>query len=243
MKRKLLYVFICSIVFVFVFALTSFAYGFMPPTNPDGNDDIFVVPESTHKLRGVTVTLLDVEYQTAIFTFDYYNADFDGFFHSDVQTYSQYIGWQAQLDTPGTWLNEWVYGAYERYSNWFEFSLIVNEALSNWRAWDELSTENGLLQENLNSCASYAEELEVRVAKLQEQLDKGGRWQDGYNAGITDGENVTSGIITVFTAPLTMLAGWFNFTIFGINFASLIKFFVSLSLVAWLFKKLKTESE
>lgn len=243
MKRKYLYLFICTIVLAFVFSLTAFAYGYMPPTNPDGDGDIFIVPESTHKLQGVTVTLLDVEYQTAIFTIDYYNVDFQGFFNSSVQTYSQYIGWQAQLETQGTWLNDWVYGASNRYSNWFEFALVVNEALGNWRRADQLSVENGLLNENLDGYATYIDELETRITGLENDLADGGRWQDGYNAGISDGQNVSNGIISIFTAPLTFLSGWFNFTIFGINFASLIKFFVSLALVAWLLKKLKTESE
>lgn len=243
MKRKYLYLFICTIVLVFVFSLTSFAYGYMPEPNPDGNDNIFVVPESTHKLQGVTVTLLDVEYQTAIFTIDYYNVDYQGFFNSSAQTYSQYIGWQAQLDTQGTWLNEWVYGAYERYSNWFDFALVVNEALGNWRRSDQLSVENGLLNDNIDGYTTYIDELETRITELENDLASGGTWQDGYNAGITDGQSVSSGIVSIFTSPLTLLSGWFNFTIFGINFASLIKFFVSLALVAWLFKKLKTESE
>lgn len=243
MKRKLLCLFICSIVFVFAFSLTAFAYGYMPEPNPDGSDDIFVIPESEHNLQGVTVTVFDVEYQTAIFTFDYFTADIQGFFNSTAQTYSQYIGWNSQLETQGAWLNEWVYGAYQRYSNWVNFSLTVNEALGNWRNSNELSIENDLLVENIDGYTSYIDELEVRITELENELANGGSWQDGYNAGISDGESVSNGIISIFTAPLTLLSGWFNFTIFGINFASLIKFFVSLALVAWLFKKLKTESE
>lgn len=243
MKRKLLYVFICSIVFVFVFALTSFAYGYMPSPNPYGSDDIQIVPESTHNLRGVTVTMLDVEYTTAIFSIDYYGVDYQGFFNSSAQTYSQYIGWQAQLETEGSWLNTWVYQRTDLYSNWFEFSLVVNEALGNWRRSDQLSVENGLLNENIDGYTTYIDELETRITELENELASGGTWQDGYNAGITDGQSVSSGIISIFTSPLTLLSGWFNFTIFGINFASFIKFFVSLALVAWLFKKFKMESE
>lgn len=243
MKRKYLYLFICTIVLVFVFSLTAFAYGYMPSPNPDGMDDIQIVPESTHNLHGVTVTMLDVEHTTAVFSIDYYGVDYQGFLNSSAQTYSQYIGWQAQLETEGTWLNTWVYQRTDLYSNWFEFSLVVNEALGNWRRADRLSVENGFLNENIDGYTTYIDELEARISQLESDLSDGGNWQDGYNAGISDGENVYNGIIAIFTAPLTFLSGWFNFTIFGINFASLIKFFVSLSLVAWLFKKLKTESE
>ena len=242
MKRKLLYLFICSIVFVFVFALTSFAYGYMPQPNPAGRDDIKIVPESTHNLRDVTVTILDVEYTTAIFSIDYYGVDYQGFFDSSAQTYSQYIGWQTQLETNGTWLNTLVQST-DLYSNWYDFSLVVNEALGNWRRSEQLSDENGLLLENIDGYTVYIDELETEIAQLKEELASGGTWQDGFNAGITDGQSVSSGIISIFTSPLTLLSGWFDFTIFGINFASLIKFFVSLALVAWLFKKLKTESE
>lgn len=229
----LVHMYICA---CFRFSLTAFARGVLPPEDTTGGGSIVVIPESVHQLTGVTVTIIDGQFPTAIFTFDYYSADTRGFFESDIQTYSQYIGWDYQLNTPGTWLNNWVLVQLNLYSNWFDFSLVVNEALFNWREFYRLTIENELLTDNLVNYEDYISQLEAEIARLENDLADGGYWQDGYNAGITDGQSVSSGIISIFTAPLTLLSGWFNFTIFGINFASLIKFFVSLALVAWLFK-------
>lgn len=62
-------------------------------------------------------------------------------------------------------------------------------------------------------------------------------YNQGYNDGLNESDIAENTILTIFSAPTYILATIFDFELFGINLYSLICFFLTLTIVAFILKR------
>lgn len=137
-----------------------------------------------------------------------------------------------------------VNGSYQFHYMWFlDSDAIYNEIISYNLSYTDMTAENfisrwtshgsvysqGILKTELNSLLNDFEYLYLDGFDYSYNI--------GYNDGLNESDIAENTILTIFSAPTYILSTIFDFELFGINIYALICFFLTLTVISFILKR------
>jgi len=143
--------------------------------------------------------------------------------------------------------SDYNYTRYELLNS--EYQRLVSEFDEMVQHFQGVITEKDLIIEEkqeaiFNLSATNSEILEEHskfVDDYNELLENSkDSYNNGYNKGLEEAEALSNGLMNVFSAPMFVFGEVFNFEIFGINFFDIIKFILTIGIVGFVLRKIRS---
>jgi len=143
--------------------------------------------------------------------------------------------------------SDYNYTRYELLNS--EYQRLVSEFDEMVQHFQGVITEKDLIieekqEEIFNLSATNSEILEEHskfVDDYNELLENSkDSYNNGYNKGLEEAEALSNGLMNVFSAPMFVFGEVFNFEIFGINFFDIIKFILTIGIVGFVLRKIRS---